>query len=55
MCISSYSEGILVEETLTIRGIRSKVIGVEEIKTENISNTSITSTHALAVGELVSL
>lgn len=34
MCISSYSEGILVEETLTIRGIRSKVIGVEEIKTE---------------------
>ena len=28
---------------------------VEEIKTENISNTSITSTHALAIGELVSL
>ena len=34
MCASSHSERILVEETLTVRGIRSKVIGVEEIKTE---------------------
>lgn len=34
MCISSHSERILVEETLTVRGIRSKVIGAEEIKTE---------------------
>lgn len=34
MCTSSHSERILVEETLTVRGIRSKVIGVEEIKTE---------------------
>lgn len=34
MFISSQSERILVEGTLTVRGIRSKVIGVEEIKTE---------------------